>query len=255
MEFRLNINTQIKGYYSLMFTGECDLSPNHTSLYMFLLNQNNRTYWSEWFKCPFDLAMMGAGIHSKGTYYKILKDLERFKLIEYKRGINDYKAPKIKICDLSSVSNSVPQSEPLYEPQSDTATVPLPEPLPTPQHIPLPTTLPTHIYKLLTDNLKRITDNMDEVIKFLDGVDVDNRRRKPFKKPTIQEVREFFSTNGYDPDFGETRWHYYEDANWFDSHGSPVLNWKQKMRSVWFKPENKKAAQPYIPPVKLLRGE
>jgi hypothetical protein len=67
-----------------------------------------------------------------------------------------------------------------------------------------------------------------------------NRKRKPFKKPTIEEVRNFFDSNGYDPDFGETRWHYYDDANWFDSHGNPVLNWKQKMRSVWFKPENVK---------------
>jgi hypothetical protein len=58
--------------------------------------------------------------------------------------------------------------------------------------------------------------------------------------PTIQEVREFFDINGYDPDFGETRWHYYNDNNWHDSHGSPVLSWKQKMRSVWFKDENKK---------------
>lgn len=69
---------------------------------------------------------------------------------------------------------------------------------------------------------------------------IKDRRRKPFKKPTIQEVREFFNENGYDPDFGETRWHYYNDADWFDSKGSPVLNWKQKMRSVWFKDEHKK---------------
>ncbi|MFA5307570.1 MAG: DUF1376 domain-containing protein [Candidatus Babeliales bacterium] len=84
---------------------------------------------------------------------------------------------------------------------------------------------------------------------------INNRKRKPFKKPTIQEVRTFFIDNGYDPDFGESRWHYYNDADWFDSKGNPVLNWKQKMRSVWFKPENKKKSEPYIPPVKLLRGE
>ena len=69
---------------------------------------------------------------------------------------------------------------------------------------------------------------------------IKNRRRKPFKKPTIQEVRNFFNENGYDPDFGETRWHYYDDADWHDSHGSAVLNWKQKMRSVWFTDEHKK---------------
>jgi uncharacterized protein YdaU (DUF1376 family) len=72
---------------------------------------------------------------------------------------------------------------------------------------------------------------------------IKNRKRRPFKIPTIQEVRNFFDENGYDPDFGETRWHYYNDANWIDSHGSPVLSWKQKMRAVWFKPEHKKVEQ------------
>lgn len=68
---------------------------------------------------------------------------------------------------------------------------------------------------------------------------IKNRRRKSFKIPTIEEVRNFFAENGFDPDFGETRWHYYNDADWFDSKGNPVLNWKQKMRSVWFKDEHK----------------
>ncbi len=75
------------------------------------------------------------------------------------------------------------------------------------------------------------TDNETEIKK---------RKRAPFKKPSIEEVKNFFDENGYDPEFGATRWHYYNDANWFDSHGNPVLNWKQKMRSVWFKPENEK---------------
>ena len=39
---------------------------------------------------------------------------------------------------------------------------------------------------------------------------------------------------------GEFVWNYYNDADWFDSKGNPVLNWKQKMRSVWFKNEYKK---------------
>jgi len=81
----------------------------------------------------------------------------------------------------------------------------------------------------------------------IDIVSEIKRKRTPFKKPTIQEVRNYFDENGYNPDFGETRWHYYNDANWFDSHGSPVLNWKQKMRSVWFKPENKKQSERIMP--------
>lgn len=80
-----------------------------------------------------------------------------------------------------------------------------------------------------TDNLSGNGNDNDNI----------NRKRKSFKVPTIEEVRNFFAENGFDPDFGETRWHYYNDADWFDSKGNPVLNWKQKMRSVWFKDEHK----------------
>ena len=70
-------------------------------------------------------------------------------------------------------------------------------------------------------------------------IDTKRRRRKPFKKPTIEEAKQYFKDNGYREDSGEFAWNYYNDADWFDSKGNPVLNWKQKMRSVWFKDENK----------------
>lgn len=91
-------------------------------------------------------------------------------------------------------------------------------------------------------NRQNISESYDEHMETETEIETENkkRRRKPFKKPTINDVRKFFDENGYDPDFGETRWHYYNDANWFDAHGNPVLNWKQKMRNVWFKDEHKK---------------
>lgn len=65
------------------------------------------------------------------------------------------------------------------------------------------------------------------------------RKLKPFVIPSIEEVKKYFQDNGYKPEIGEDKWHYYNDADWFDSYGTPVINWKQKMRSVWFKDENK----------------
>lgn len=93
-------------------------------------------------------------------------------------------------------------------------------------------------------NRKNICKSYDEHMENINEnvIDNKNRKRKVFKKPTIDEVKKFFDENGYDPAFGETRWHYYNDANWYDSHGNPVLNWKQKMRSVWFKDEHKKSS-------------
>ena len=68
---------------------------------------------------------------------------------------------------------------------------------------------------------------------------VNNINNKLFIAPTVDEVRLYFIENGYSPMVGEKAHKYYDTANWKDSKGSPVKNWKQKMISVWFKDENK----------------
>lgn len=142
----------MKGFYSWVFENQDkNMRSTHISLYMFLLNQNNRNNWVEWFKCPFDLAMSGSGITNKNTYYKSLQDLQDYGLIEYKPGVNNYKAPLIKLEVLFDTA-TVPQSEPQL--------IPLPLPLLQPQ-------LRKNI-KLLTNNLQRVTMNIDSIIKFLD---------------------------------------------------------------------------------------
>ena len=105
---RINIYKQIRGFYSLVFNSEYEFRPTHISLYMFLLNQNNRSNWVEWFKCPFDTVMMGACINSNKTYYKTLNELQNYKLIKYEKGINNYKAPKINIIPLDCNDLDIP---------------------------------------------------------------------------------------------------------------------------------------------------
>lgn len=57
--------------------------------------------------------------------------------------------------------------------------------------------------------------------------------------PVLEDVKKFFSENGYTEESAEKAFRYYEDGNWHDSKGNKVKNWKQKMRVVWFKDENK----------------
>ena len=146
---RINGFTQIKAFYSWTFANqEKQIKPQHISLYLFLLNQNNRANWIEWFKCPFDLAMIGSCIGSKKTYYKCLNELQEWKLIQYKQGVNNWKAPVIKL-----------------EVLKDTSTVPQSEPQPTQADEPLPIPVPTHIYKLITDNKELIISNLSKWLK------------------------------------------------------------------------------------------
>lgn len=71
----------------------------------------------------------------------------------------------------------------------------------------------------------------------------DKRKResKVFVAPSATEVQEYFLSNGYSEIAGQKAFEYYTSANWHDSQGKQVKNWKQKMQGVWFKDEHKTA--------------
>jgi|GEM_PF-2492588 len=170
---RINIFHQFRGFFSMVFEGEYEFMPTHVSLYMFLLNQNNRTNWTEWFKCPADTAMMGALIRSNKTYYKVLGELEEMGLIEYQRGKNNLKSPRIRIIDLSDRADIIPK------PEYDTSviitqlttllttllttrlTTPLATQVATRLATQLATQLTTHKDILVTSNIKLETGNSE----------------------------------------------------------------------------------------------
>jgi len=145
MQSRINLFKQLRAYYSFVFNENKNITPSHTSLYMFLLNQNNRANWVEWFKCPADTAMYGALINSNKTYYKILNELVDFGLIELQKGINNYKAPKIKIVilnyenDMEKPEIQIPELE-----SSSVLNTRLLTPLLTQLHTLLPTLIDKH---------------------------------------------------------------------------------------------------------------
>jgi chemotaxis protein histidine kinase CheA len=62
---------------------------------------------------------------------------------------------------------------------------------------------------------------------------------KIFIPPQLFEVENYFFENGYTKESGKKAFNYYAVADWKDSKGTKVRNWKQKMQAVWFKEENK----------------
>lgn len=64
-------------------------------------------------------------------------------------------------------------------------------------------------------------------------------KKKVFIPPAVEEVKSYFIENGYPSELGEKAFNYYAVANWKDSKGNAVKNWKQKVMAVWFKEENK----------------
>ena len=67
----------------------------------------------------------------------------------------------------------------------------------------------------------------------------EEKEKDKFSPPTILEVISYFKEKGYMEITAKKAFDYYDVANWKDSKGNQVKNWKQKMISVWMKPENK----------------
>jgi hypothetical protein len=65
------------------------------------------------------------------------------------------------------------------------------------------------------------------------------KEKKKFDPPAKEDVVKYFIENEYDGNKGAEAFEFYDCADWFDSRGNKVKNWKQKMRGVWFKDDNK----------------
>ena len=67
----------------------------------------------------------------------------------------------------------------------------------------------------------------------------EKKEGKAFIPPVIDDVVNYFVENGYSAEAGKKAFNFYAVAEWNDSRGTPVRNWKQKMIANWFKPDNK----------------
>lgn len=200
---RINGFEQIKAFYSWTFSNqEKGIKPQHVSLYLFLLNQNNRNNWVEWFKCPFDLAMTGSCISSKKTYYKCLNDLQDWRLIKYKKGANNWKAPLIKLEVLKDTS-TVPQSKQVVK-QLDEQ-------------------LSTHIYKLITDNYELIEDNLESWIN-------NSKNSLPSKEEFVTYALE--KKSSLDVESVGMKYDSWVENGWKNGNDKPIKNWKSSLNNT-----------------------
>lgn len=74
-----------------------------------------------------------------------------------------------------------------------------------------------------------------------------SKKNRVFKIPTIEEVINYFEENKYTKKSAESFYNFYSVADWIDSKGNKVKNWKQKAQGIWFKDENKSIEQPPKP--------
>jgi len=67
----------------------------------------------------------------------------------------------------------------------------------------------------------------------------NKEKGRNFIPPLLDDVILYFKEKGYSTEVAKRAFEYYSTADWKDSRGKQVRNWKQKMLAVWFKEENK----------------
>lgn len=80
----------------------------------------------------------------------------------------------------------------------------------------------------------------------------DIKPKKGFTPPTIFELKEYFKEKGYNEQTAQKMFDSYSVANWHDSKGNKIKNWKQKAINVWFKDENKEPEKLPIGKLKMV---
>lgn len=101
-----------------------------------------------------------------------------------------------------------------------------------------PTSVDTYV---ATSVVHMENENKDKDIKKEKG-GVGGKGRR-FIKPSVEEVKSYFAQNGFSDQSAIKAFNFYDVADWVDSKGTKIRNWKQKMQGVWFKDENRAVGQ------------
>jgi len=96
-----------------------------------------------------------------------------------------------------------------------------------------------NISKTYEKHMENVDENENEI--------KNEKTKKKFTPPSEIEVIDFFIENGFKKEVAKNAYAYYAVGDWKDSKGKKVLNWKQKMRGVWFKDENRTTTEKEMP--------
>ena len=94
--------------------------------------------------------------------------------------------------------------------------------------------------RLLQEQNKSDTIVLLSEYEYEDEINTKKAAGKKFTPPTLEQVIAYFDENGYTAEHATRAFNYYDSAEWTDSKGNAVKNWKQKMQANWFKEEGKK---------------
>jgi len=108
------------------------------------------------------------------------------------------------------------------------------------------------LWRLLSKKTTSCQKRPKQLSKKTDTKEIlQKKKRRVFVPPELQAVISYFKENGYSTETAKRVYQGYNEADWYDSRGNKILNWKQKMVHVWFKDENKAPVQTLQKPLTM----
>lgn len=177
----------------------------HTALYCWCVELNNRLQWKESFGLPTDETREYTGIGNRNTFYAALEDLKKWGFIkEIQSSINQSHSRIISL-RLSENDQAALQAEDKQRASTYTS-----------------------------------SDTIDKQSKQLNNENNDIKPKAKKKKekvefiaPTIEQVQEYFTQKAYPLQLVEKVFNHYNDKEWHKSNGQPVIDWKRTISNNW----------------------
>ena len=183
-------------WFEFRFQHPDSVNHAHTELYFYLVYHWNKLSQKEKFGLPSAVTMEATGIRNYKTYRKCLLDLVEFGFITV--------IQEAKNQHQSIIVAWGKNTEALTE------------------------ALPKAVTKAQTEALPHIVE-LNNI-----GTKEHKKELKQFIAPTYEQVKAYFLENKESLNDLDRCYHHYADANWFNSRGKKVVNWKQTIKTNWF---------------------
>jgi hypothetical protein len=207
----------------------------HTAIYCWLVELNNRLGWKEEFTINTQFTMEGLSIGNKNTYLAALADLENWGFIKtlrpsinqnYGRVITlrcgDLVTPDTTAMDMAMIQESDGNGEggvPIVKPETN-------KPLNT-----------------------KPNDEQDKKPE-----KKSSQKKTQFVPPTYDQVEAYFLEQGSNRELAEKCFFHYKDLNWHNKFGKPILNWKTTVFNNWILKNRNSEKHDYVPPPTAEQG-
>ena len=197
-----------------------EVRSQHTALYCWCVELNNRLQWKESFGLPTDESCEHTGIGNRKTFYAALEDLKKWGFIDEIQVSKNQSHSRVIALRLCENAQAEIQAEYKQSTSEDTSTA--------------------SIDKQVNSETSKHTKPIKE--------SKPKGQSKKFVPPTFEEVEAYFIEHGASQELLDRCYFYYKERNWHNKMGKPVLNWKTTVLNNWILKNQNKEQTSYVPP-------